>query len=233
MANDDADARWIQDFEATRFRLCAPGRERRSKQKKKHTPQRAVLKAQKRPGTTPNLEKNYDSSLREAEIEMLWKGKSSSSSSRQLKGHSFTKSGRFEEQHAKAPSITSYIQHLKNKAEIDTNGLKNATLGNNSENSLLNSPRISSVPHLTALVKPKQSLGPGAYISASSHDIIDSKAPTFSFGRAGSKRHFKQGRACFDIPKSQMDPVTLKCPRGMVSQLLPSPTCTLPAMLFV
>jgi hypothetical protein len=141
---------------------------------------------------------------------MLWKGKRNSNAARpdsRQGGYSFTKASRFEDSNGKAPSITSYIQHLKNTVDLDESTDRIRT-----SNGYLS----RSAPNLRDLAEPN-GVGPGAYINYHSHKAVDVHTPKFTFQQAGAKRHIKQGRACFDIPRSQLDPVTLKCPRGMVS----------------
>jgi len=187
------------------------------------------LPPQKRPATTPSRKPGSMArgSLREADIEMLWKGRNNAvrSDSRpdsRQGGYSFTKASRFEDANAKAPSITSYIQHLKNTVDADpVLGSGSNGLNNNSDNfrriRTSHGSLSKSTPDLRDRAEPN-GVGPGAYISYHSHDAVDPNAHKFTFQRAGAKRHIKQGRACFDIPRSQMDPVTLKCPRGMEMQ---------------
>ena len=194
-------ARWLAEFEAERFRLCAPARARKVKLNRSLVGR----PKQRRPATTPTAGQSDRGSLREADIEMLWKGRHKAEVDRNQGGYSFTKASRFEDASAKAPSITSYSQHLKNSID----GASNSTTGTNAN---LGPSRIRSC-------KSAPDLGPGAYISYRSHDAVDIPAPNFTFQRAGARRHIKQGRACFDIPKIQMDPVTLKCPRGMVCNI--------------
>ena len=210
--------RWLVDFEAVRFRLTTPGRARKAKLSAAQRNHAVTA----RPVTSPLPRKPARDSNEGSGMEMLFKAKNRNSKNQRYygcEGFSFTKSSRFDGAQVKAPSTTSYIQHLKQTMDSISKSLPDLRSNRDGNN-----------------------LGPGAYISdrSFSHTAVDSHSPKYTFLRAGRKRHIKQGRACFDIPRSQveyrngymlykthakacdmciyrsqLDPVTLKCPRGM------------------